>query len=267
MGRAFASYVQQEPERARHSAAAEPRFGLARDVAHDLRRVYLIELQEARCMEEHVAAALKDMVEAAYAAPLRAVLNVCEGNARAQAPRLDVLLRRHGLRSAQHRDESMQWIIAAAGKWSATAHHPSVRDAGRLASFQRIAHYRVAAYEAVTFWARELRLKEDAQTLHLVLTEARQWLEYSNCISGGVARGAAPESGANILGTVCAAPSILRHQSGFLPSALGVLAPAAPLGADYSSPRTSRRHPPAPSDPPGTAPAPSPDRRGGSGSL
>ncbi len=46
-----------------------------------------------------------------------------------------------------------------------------LRDAGLIASAQRVEHYEIAVYGSLATWAKQLRLQEDAQVLHAILEE------------------------------------------------------------------------------------------------
>jgi ferritin-like metal-binding protein YciE len=51
---------------------------------------------------------------------------------------------------------------------------PDLRDAGLIASAQRIEHYEIAVYGTLATWAKQLGLDEDLQTLHAILQEEKR---------------------------------------------------------------------------------------------
>jgi len=79
------------------------------------------------------------------------------------------MLRRHKIDPRAHKDQSMKSIIGEADKWAHMIEAPSLRDAGLIASAQRIGHYEIAVYGTLASWATQLELGEDADTLHAML--------------------------------------------------------------------------------------------------
>ena len=51
---------------------------------------------------------------------------------------------------------------------------PDLRDAGLVASAQRIEHYEIAVYGTLATWAKQLGLDEDLRTLHAILQEEKR---------------------------------------------------------------------------------------------
>ena len=47
------------------------------------------------------------------------------------------------------------------------------RDAGIIASAQRVEHYEIAVYGTLATWARQLGMHEDARVLHAILEEEK----------------------------------------------------------------------------------------------
>lgn len=138
-----------------------------------LKDLYIAELQEARSVEAQLAEALPKMMEAANAGDLKHALNEHLGETRSQLDRMDTILQRHGAQARAHSDQSMQTIIAEAEKWAGMVDDPACRDAGLIASAQRIEHYEIAVYGTLATWARQLGLEEDAETLRTILAEEK----------------------------------------------------------------------------------------------
>src|SRR3712207_3005921 len=75
----------------------------------------------------------------------------------------------------------MPWIVAAVGaivrmmpKWASMVQDRDLRDAGIIASAQRVEHYEIAVYGSLATWAKQLGLDEDVQTLLAILEEEKR---------------------------------------------------------------------------------------------
>lgn len=79
---------------------------------------------------------------------------------RAQQSRVEEILRRHKPEPREHVDQA---IVQDRG----------LRDAGIIASTQRVEHYEIAVYGSLASWAKQLGLDEDVQALLAILEEKR----------------------------------------------------------------------------------------------
>ena len=138
----------------------------------DFRKLYVTELQEARSVEEQIAQALPRLVEAASAPALKDMLNDDVSEVRSQVERLTTLVDAHGVEPREHKDQSMQTILAEAEKWAGMIEDPALRDAALIASAQRIQHYEIAVYGSLATWAKQLKL-DDLETLVSILEEEK----------------------------------------------------------------------------------------------
>lgn len=139
-----------------------------------LRQMYVAELQELCSVEEQLVEALPAMAEAASSAELKEVFRSHLEETTAQRERLDGLLKRHGADPREHVDQAMQSIIREASRWGEMVDHPDLRDAGLIASAQRVEHYEIAAYGSVSAWAKQLGLDEDLEVLLGILNEEKE---------------------------------------------------------------------------------------------
>ena len=140
----------------------------------NLKQIYLSELQEQRSAEEQLVEALPKMAEMAHDAALEAALEQHLGETRAQLGRLDGILEKHGVEPREHSDRSMQTLIAEAEKWAKMIDDPEVRDAGMIASAQRVEHYEIAVYGTLATWAKQLGLEDDMNILLSILEEEKE---------------------------------------------------------------------------------------------
>jgi len=139
----------------------------------DFREMYKAELQELRSVEEQLVQALPKVVEMAEHPELKEALRSHLDETRSHRDRLDGLLRQHGAKPREHVDQSMQAIVRETEKWAKMVKDPDCRDAGLIASAQRVEHYEIAVYGTLTSWAKQLGLGEDQRTLHAILDEEK----------------------------------------------------------------------------------------------
>jgi ferritin-like metal-binding protein YciE len=140
----------------------------------NLRQIYVSELQEQRSAEEQLVRALPKMAEMAGAEALRVAFEQHLGETRAQLGRLDGILEKHGAEPREHEDRSMQTIVAEAEKWAKMIDDPEARDAGLIASAQRVEHYEIAVYGTLATWAKQLGLEDDMNLLLGILDEEKR---------------------------------------------------------------------------------------------
>ncbi len=67
----------------------------------------------------------------------------------------------------------MQAMLREADRWAKMV-SSSVRDAGVIASAQRVEHYEIAVYGTLATWAKQLGLNDDVDELLAILEEERQ---------------------------------------------------------------------------------------------
>ena len=68
----------------------------------------------------------------------------------------------------------MQMIIREAEKWGGMIDIPDLRDAGLIASAQRIEHYEIAVYGSLATWAKQLGFYDDFESLLDILEEEKR---------------------------------------------------------------------------------------------
>jgi ferritin-like metal-binding protein YciE len=139
----------------------------------NLKQIYISELQEQRSAEEQLIQALPKMSEMASAQALGVAFEQHLGETRAQLGRLDGILEKHGAEPREHSDRSMQTLIAESEKWAKMIDDPEARDAGLIASAQRVEHYEIAVYGTLATWAKQLGLDDDMATLLSILEEEK----------------------------------------------------------------------------------------------
>jgi ferritin-like metal-binding protein YciE len=139
----------------------------------DFRQMYFAELQELHSVEDQLVQALPKMAQMAEHPQLKQAIQSHLEETKSQRDRLDALLRRHGSGSRQHQDGSMQAIVREAERWAKMVSDPDCRDAGLIASAQRVEHYEIAVYGTLATWAKQLGFNEDQKVLHAILDEEK----------------------------------------------------------------------------------------------
>ena len=140
----------------------------------DFRQLYVTELQELRSVEDQLVQALPKMAEMAQNPRLKQVIQTHLDETRSHRERLDGVLKRHRADPREHQDGSMEAILREADRWAKMVQDPDLRDAGLIASAQRVEHYEIAVYGTLATWAKQLGLNEDLEVLHAVLEEEKR---------------------------------------------------------------------------------------------
>jgi ferritin-like metal-binding protein YciE len=140
----------------------------------DFRQMYVAELQELRSVEEQLIHALPRMSNMAQHPELKQGIMDHWEETRGQRERLDELLRRHHVNPREHQDSSMEAIISETKRWAQMVEDRDLRDAGLIASAQRVEHYEIAVYGTLAAWAKQLGLQEDLRVLLENLEEEKR---------------------------------------------------------------------------------------------
>ncbi|MBO0711393.1 MAG: DUF892 family protein [Acetobacteraceae bacterium] len=135
--------------------------------------MYLAELQELASVEDQLTEALGRMAQAASHPSLKSALTHHLTETQAQKQRLGSILRKHGAKVNAHSDQAMQALLEETNKMLAMLKGKDLRDAGLIASAQKLEHYEIAAYGTACALAGELELRDDQRMLHESLAEER----------------------------------------------------------------------------------------------
>jgi len=138
------------------------------------RQMYVTELQELHSVEAQLVDALPKMADVASHPELKQAIQSHLEETRSQRDRLEAVLCRHRAEPREHVDQSMQSIVREAEKWAKMVQDPDLRDAGLIASAQRVEHYEIAVYGTPSTWAKQLGLDEDERTLQAILDEEKR---------------------------------------------------------------------------------------------
>ncbi len=138
------------------------------------RDLFLAELQELLSAEQQLCNVLLRMAGAASHPDLKRALIHHRAETETQAARLETILLKHGANPGTHVDQAMQALIAETMKMLAMLKSDNLRDAGLIASAQRIEHYEIAAYGTAAALAGQLNLRDEQKMLQLSLEEEKR---------------------------------------------------------------------------------------------
>src|SRR5258707_10088070 len=136
--------------------------------------MYIAELQELVSVESQLADVLLRMAGAAAHPALKDLLIHHHGETETQKQRLITILQKHGANPAAHTDQAMQALVNETRKMLGMLKGDDLRDAGLVASAQKLKHYEIAAYGTAAALAGQLDLRDEQKMLHLSLEEERR---------------------------------------------------------------------------------------------
>lgn len=140
----------------------------------NFREWYLAELQELRDGESQLLQGIRRMAESAGHPELKNALMDHHDHKRAQLARLDTLLAGHRADAQAHHDQAMRSLLQESDKIMAMLPDTDLRDAGIIASAQKLEHYQIAAYGTGAALAGQLELRDDQKLLHEALEQERK---------------------------------------------------------------------------------------------
>ena len=136
-----------------------------------LRDLYVHELKDLLSAENQLIKALPKMRKAAANRQLAAAFNQHLNQTKLQAKRLEQILKRHDESTRAPKCEGMEGLIKEGDKMASEDGQDDVRDAGLIASAQRVEHYEIAGYGCARTYAQLLGDKQGARLLDTSLRE------------------------------------------------------------------------------------------------
>ena len=136
--------------------------------------MYIAELQELVSAAKLFTDALQRMAKVASHQELKAALSKHTEETRAQAERLESILRAHSAPPRAHTDQAMQALVNETKKMLDMLKGKDLRDAGLIASAQKLEHYEIAAYGTAAALAEQLELRDEQRVLHESLEEEKK---------------------------------------------------------------------------------------------
>jgi ferritin-like metal-binding protein YciE len=134
------------PMAASEQSPRQNRMTEARMNITNFKDMYIAELQELASAEEQLTESLLQMANVASNAALKNALIRNREETQVQKERLASILQKHGAERNGHTDQSMQALVHETEKMLGILKGNELRDAGLIASAQKIEHYMIAAY-------------------------------------------------------------------------------------------------------------------------
>jgi ferritin-like metal-binding protein YciE len=130
--------------------------------------MYLAELQELANVEDQLAKMLPYMAK-------KQALAQHGDETQAQQQRLASILQKHGASPRAHTDQAMMALVKETDKILTMVKGNDLRDAGLIASAQKLEHYEIAAYGTAAALAGQLGMRDDQAILYETLQEEKQF--------------------------------------------------------------------------------------------
>jgi len=142
--------------------------------ATTLRELYVQELKDLYDAENQITKALPKMMKEASSDELRSALEEHLEVTKEQARRIEQIFENMGERLKAEKCKGMQGVIAEGSELLKEADDDDVRDAGIIASAQKVEHYEIASYGTVRTYAQLLGEDEAVQLLQQTLDEEKE---------------------------------------------------------------------------------------------
>lgn len=138
-----------------------------------LQNLFVEQLRDLYDGEQQITKALPKLIEKARHEDLKDALQEHLDVTREQIRRLDDIFRMLGESASGETCKGMKGVIAEGDDLVSDAKDDSVRDAGIIASAQRVEHYEIAGYGTVRTYAKLLGRTEIANLLEQTLQEEK----------------------------------------------------------------------------------------------
>ncbi len=140
-----------------------------------LHALYIEQLQDLYSAETQIIDALPKMAEASNNADLKQGFKDHLAQTMEHARRLEMILDRHGVDRNGQKCKGMEGLLKEGDEMvKKHAADPNTKDAGLIASAQRVEHYEIAGYGTVCTFAEEMGHWEDLQLLKQTIAEEKQ---------------------------------------------------------------------------------------------
>jgi ferritin-like metal-binding protein YciE len=139
----------------------------------DLRSLYKGQLQYLLSTENQIVKGLQSMIEHAQDTQLKQAFETHKSETEVHAQRLQRLLGELTGDADDKKDPITTALIGSGTNIVRESSEGPVRDAGLLATAQKIEHYEIASYGAARDWAKNLGLTNHAQVLQQTLDEEK----------------------------------------------------------------------------------------------
>ncbi len=139
-----------------------------------LRKLYTGQLQYLHSTETQIVKGLESMIQHAQDSQLQQTFKKHQGESETQAQRLERLLTELEGDDDDKKDPIITAMIGSGVNIVRETSEGAVRDAGLIASAQKIEHYEIASYGSAIAWAGVLGLSSHVSTLQTSLDEEKR---------------------------------------------------------------------------------------------
>ncbi|HVW78062.1 MAG TPA: ferritin-like domain-containing protein [Alloacidobacterium sp.] len=139
----------------------------------DLRSLYTTQLHHLLSTEEQIIDALPKMIDAATDSQLKEGLTKHLRETKGHKERLDRMLTNLTGKANSKTCDVTKELISSGETVIKASKDPAVRDAGIIASAQKVEHFEIASYGSVRDWALLLGETEQANVLQQTLDEEK----------------------------------------------------------------------------------------------
>ncbi len=147
------------------------------------RSLYTLQLRYMLSAEKQIVAGLESMIDHATDQQLKDAFQSHKQETAVQAQRLEGLISELNGTADDKKCAVTAALIAAAENIVSESKAGPVRDAGLLASAQKVEHFEMASYGTARDWATELNLPRHAELLQKTLDEEKHANNLLNTIS------------------------------------------------------------------------------------
>ncbi len=154
--------------------------------------LYAQQLRYLLSTEHQIVKGLDSMIKGATDTQLQQAFQSHQQETRAQAERLEQLI--GDVNDGDVDDKKDPIITALAGSGAniiSESDEGPVRDAGLVATAQKIEHYEIASYGSAIAWATQLGLNQHVSALEKTLAEEKHADELLNSLAGRINQAAA----------------------------------------------------------------------------
>ena len=156
---------------------------LTSDDIQDFRSLYTLQLRYLLSAENQIVDGLKSMIKGAQDEQLKQAFQSHLQETEQQAQRLERMIGDLDGKVDDKKCAVTAALVAAGANVISESKQGPVRDAGLIASAQKIEHFEIASYGAARDWANILGLPQHAEMVQRTLDEEKHANELLNSIS------------------------------------------------------------------------------------
>ena len=140
----------------------------------DLRSLYTGQLRYLHSTETQIVKGLESMIEHAQDTQLQQAFKTHQQESEVQAQRLEELITQLQGDDDDKKDPVITALVGSGVNIVRESSEGPVRDAGLIATAQKIEHYEIASYGSAIAWANALGLSQHASVLEQSLNEEKR---------------------------------------------------------------------------------------------